>query len=239
MNLVIDIGNTSSKVAIFDGDELLKHQNCSLLTLQEILLFTKDYIISATIISSVKELNDEIESIRSHFNALLLSHNTPIPISNNYQSPETLGKDRLAAIVGASKEFPNKNILVIDAGTCITFDYFLEGIYCGGRISPGLQMRYDALHQFTNQLPQINFSDEHFSLGNDTKSSIITGVQQGILDEIDGGITAFVKENKNTIVIVCGGYYKFFVKHLKNSIFANPFIVLKGLNIISEFNAKK
>ena len=103
-----------------------------------------------------------------------LTYKIEIPISTNYDTPETLGKDRLAGIVGANKEYPNKNILVIDAGSCITFDFFMDSTYCGGRISPGLQMRYDALHTFTNQLPQISISDTHFTLGKDTNSSIIS-----------------------------------------------------------------
>ena len=149
------------------------------------------------------------------------------------------GADRLAGIVGANASFPNKNILLIDAGSCITFDFFLEGKYCGGRISPGLQIRYNALHTFTNQLPQISVSDIHFTFGEDTISSIISGVQQGAIDEMDAIIDTFRKENKNSIVILCGGAHKFFDKHLKNSIFADPFIVLKGLNIILELNAKE
>jgi type III pantothenate kinase len=161
-----------------------------------------------------------------------------IPIFTNYNTPETLGKDRLAGIVGANKEYPNKNILVIDAGSCITFDFFMDDTYCGGRISPGLQMRYDALYTFTNQLPQISISDTHFMIGKDTNSSIISGVQQGAIDEMDAVIDIFRKENKDSVVILCGGDYNFFDKHLKNSIFADPFIVLKGLNIILEFNAK-
>ena len=145
----------------------------------------------------------------------------------------------MAAIVGAENEFSNKNILLIDAGTCITFDYYIDGIYTGGRISPGLQMRYNSLHTFTDKLPKVNLSNKHFRIGEDTNSSIIAGVQQGVIDEIDTGIDTFLKENKETVVIFCGGDYKFFVKHLKNRIFASPFIVLKGLNIILEFNAKK
>ncbi|MBC8266012.1 MAG: type III pantothenate kinase [Flavobacteriales bacterium] len=239
MNLIIDIGNSSSKVAIFKGKEIVKYKTFDKITLPNILPFTNDFDISASIISSVIEIDNRIQAVISYFNSLILTHNTALPILSNYKTPKTLGKDRLAAIVGANNKFLNRDILVIDAGSCITFDYFTNGNYSGGRISPGIQMRYDALHTFTAKLPQINFSNKHFMIGNDTNSSIIAGVQQGVLDEVDEGITTFIKENPESIVIVCGGSHKFFEKHLKNSIFADPLIVLKGLNIILEFNAKK
>ena len=239
MNLIIDIGNTSGKVAIFDESCIIKQQVFIELTLAEILSFSSGFAISASIISSVKKIDNNIQAIISHFNSLFLTHKTAIPILNDYTTTETLGKDRLAGIVGANTSFPNKNILLIDAGSCITFDFFLDGKYCGCRISLGLQMRYNALHTFTNQLPQISVSDMHFTFGKDTSSSIISGVQQGAIDEMDAVITDFRKENKDSIVILCGGDYNFFDKHLKNSIFVDPFIVLKGLNIILEFNAKK
>jgi type III pantothenate kinase len=238
MKLIIDIGNTSSKVAIFDGEEIIKHQILSKLTLADVILFAKKHAISTSIISSVKQKDSITNELIRHFNALFLTHKMAIPIFTNYNTPETLGKDRLAGIVGANKEYPNKNILLIDAGSCITFDFFMDDTYCGGRISPGLQMRYDALYTFTNQLPQISISDTHFMIGKDTNSSIISGVQQGAIDEMDAVIDIFRKENKDSVVILCGGDYNFFDKHLKNSIFADPFIVLKGLNIILEFNAK-
>jgi len=238
MKLIIDRGNTSSKIAVFDGEEIIKHQILSKLTLADVILFAKKHAISASIISSVKQKDSITNELIRHFNALFLTHKTPIPISINYKTPETLGNDRIAGIVGANKAYPNNNILVIDTGSCITFDFFMDGKYCGGRISPGLQMRYDSLHTFTSQLPQISISDAHFTLGKDTNSSIIAGVQQGALDEIDTVIDIFRKENKDSVVILCGGDHKFFDKHLKNSIFADPFIVLKGLNIILEFNAK-
>ena len=239
MNLIIDIGNTSSKVAIFNKSDIIKQQVVLDLTLSQVLSFCSGFTISASIISSVKKIDNNVQAIISHFNSLFLMHKTPIPILNDYKTTETLGKDRLAGIVGANMSFPNKNILLIGAGSCITFDFFLDGKYCGGRISLGLQMRYNALHTFTNQLPQISVSDMHFTFGKDTSSSIISGVQQGAIDEMDTVIDTFRKENKDSIVILCGGDHNFFDKHLKNSIFVDPFIVLKGLNIILEFNAKK
>ena len=146
--------------------------------------------------------------------------------------------DRLAGIVGSYSLFPNKDILLIDTGTCITYDYYIKGEYIGGRISPGLKMRYDALHSFTNKLPHISLNSEHYNFGNDTVTSIISGVQVGTIDEMDSAIDFFKRKNNKSIVILCGGDYNFFDKNLKNSIFADPFIVNKGLNKIIEFNEK-
>ena len=238
MNLVVDVGNSSAKVALFQSEKLMKQKTFLKLNLDEIIEFTNSTPPSRTIISSVQKKDKNLDSIINHFNALHLSHKTTIPISVVYKTPETLGTDRIAAIVGANDEFPKKNLLSIDAGSCITYDYFLERNYIGGRISPGLKMRFDALSQFTSQLPKLHVSDLHFQLGSDTNSSIISGVQQGAIDEMDAIISNFREENKDTVVILSGGYCDFFEKHLKNSIFADPFIVLKGLNIILEYNAK-
>ncbi len=238
MNLVIDIGNTSSKVALFEDNKLIKQQIFLKLEIEDLIDFTDSIQPSKSIISSVQKKNQNIEALEKHFNALYFSHKTAIPISINYKTPETLGTDRIAAIVGVNDAFPNQNLLSIDAGSCITYDYFLEESYVGGRISPGLKMRFSALHEFTNQLPKVDSTDLHFKKGIDTNSSIIAGVQQGAIDEIDAVITDFTKENQDAVVILSGGDCNFFEKHLKNSIFADPLIVLKGLNIILEFNAK-
>ena len=238
MNLVVDIGNTSNKVALFDKKNIVKQETFLNLHLEELIRFSNKNQLSKTIISSVQKKSQNIESIARYFDALYCSHQMDVPISIKYKTPETLGTDRIAAIVGANNEFPNKNLLSIDAGSCITYDYFLEESYVGGRISPGLKMRFNALHQFTNQLPKINTRDSFPNIGNDTSSSIIAGVQGSAVDEMEAVISDFRKENNNTIVILTGGDCGFFEKHLKNSIFADPLIVLKGLNIILEFNAK-
>ncbi len=238
MNLVVDIGNTSIKAALFEDQKLIKKQTFLELNLQDLIHFTNSIQLSNSIISSVQKKNQNIEAIANHFKALYFSYKTPIPISINYKTPETLGTDRIAAIVGVNYAFPNKNLLSIDTGSCITYDYFLDESFVGGRISPGLKMRFSALHKFTNQLPKVDSTDLHFKNGTDTASSIIAGVQQGAIDEMDAVITDFIKENKDAVVILSGGDGNFFEKHLKNSIFADPLIVLKGLNIILEFNAK-
>ena len=169
-----------------------------------------------------------------------LSHKTSLPINLNYKTPETLGKDRIANIVAVSEEYPNKNAVVIDAGTCITYDFINKNKeYLGGRISPGLEMRYKSLNEFTELLPKLSFSGESKFIGDDTDSSILSGVEQGVLSEVDSLISVFRKENEDLIVVVTGGDTFFFENALKNSIFADQNLVLKGLNIILKYNEDK
>ena len=203
MNLIIDIGNTTTKVAIFDGEELIKHQILNQPSVSAIVLFSKEHHISNSIISSVKQKDIICNELNTHFNALFFTHKTEIPISTNYNTPETLGKDRLAGIVGANKEYPNKNILVIDAGSCITFDFFMDCTYCGGRISPGVQMRYDALHTFTNQLPQISIAN----IGTIVTINAKTKIENIQLLNILGERVKFSNTNQiNTSAFVKGTY---------------------------------
>jgi type III pantothenate kinase len=237
VKLIIDIGNTAVKIALFKGKQLQNTAIFDECTLQNILGFVNKHDISGTIISSVKDINADIKKLIHHFDALLLDFNTLLPIIIDYKTPNTLGMDRIAAVVGASVLFPKQDVLVFDAGTCLTIDFITkEKVYKGGRISPGSAMRYKALHQFTNQLPLCNYSSETVFMGYDTESSIISGVQQGILAEVREIINVYKKENKETIIAVTGGDCFFFEKELKNSIFANPNLVLIGLNEILDYN---
>ena len=155
----------------------------------------------------------------------------------NYKSPETFGKDRIANIAAVVFLYSLKNVLIIDAGSCITIDFVdKDGLYLGGRISPGLKMRYQALHHFTAKLPELTIQKEFPVLGNDTDSSIISGVQVGVLSEIQTVITDFKKENDDLFVIITGGDTFFFENALKSTIFADQDLVLKGLNEILKYN---
>ena len=237
MKLIIDIGNTAVKTALFEGKQLKNTAIFDECTLKNILSFINNHDISKTIISSTKDINTDIDKLIHHFDALLLNPNTLLPIIMDYKSPNTLGKDRISAIVGASVLFPRKDVLVFDAGTCLTIDFITKGkVYKGGRISPGIRMRYKSLHQFTDQLPLFSPSSESTLIGYDTKSSIISGVQRGILSEVREIINIYKKKNKDTIITVTGGDCFFFEKELKSSIFANPFLVMVGLNEILDYN---
>jgi type III pantothenate kinase len=237
-SLVIDIGNTATKMAVFNREEIIfteQYQNVS----EEIIdNFLGKYRVKKAIISSVK---NKIENWHNYLKSkvTLFYFNAAMAkgIINHYLTPETLGLDRLAAVTGAKYLFPGKSSVVIDAGTCITYDWVDKaGNYYGGSISPGLFMRYKALNTFTAALPLLTI-DEHFAatFGNDTPSAIRSGVQNGIKYELEGFINSYKTNEWEPNIILTGGDSIFFDTLLKNSIFApyikiEPFLVLKGLN---------
>lgn len=222
---------------MFDGKQLNKHKVVENLTLKAVKKFVLLNKVTSAILSSVKNINSEFSELTNEFNAIILSENTSLPIENNYTNPSSLGKDRLAAVVGASVLYPHKDVLVFDAGTCLTIDFInSNNVYVGGRISPGIEMRYNALHTFTDKLPLIKSEKNALVIGNDTKTSIISGVQQGILAEVKTIMLEYKSQNTDTIFVFTGGDSFFFEKELKNSIFANPNLVLIGLNEILDYN---
>ena len=233
MRLIIDIGNTLVKYALFNNDKLLQLSKKNQVDHNYIDQIISKNSVNSVIVSSVRK------KIEWNINTKLvvLNHTTKLPITINYKTPKTLGNDRIANAVGASLLYPNKNILVIDAGTCITFDFInSDKVYQGGRISPGIEMRYKSLHEFTDNLPKIiSHSDDYF-IGKSTMESIVSGVKQGILSEVKLIISDLKKENEDLIVIVTGGDTFFFDKALKSSIFADQNFVLKGLNEILKYN---
>lgn len=237
MKLIIDIGNTNAKIALFDGKNFFSAKKLQEFSLINIINFTSNYKIVSTIISTVKTVNDELLKISKYFNAVILNKEILIPIKNKYKSLDTLGNDRLAGVVGANALWPKKNLLVIDAGTCLTIDLIsADGEYIGGRISPGIKMRFLSLNTFTDKLPLLKLEKSTPFIGDDTISSIISGVQQGILDEIKSAISDYRAQFSELIVIVTGGDCFYFEKELKKSIFAEPNLVLIGLNEILDFN---
>jgi type III pantothenate kinase len=172
-----------------------------------------------------------------------LSSGTKLPFSNKYATPETLGNDRLSAVAGAHAEYPGRNVLVIDAGTCIKYDFITEdGEYLGGSISPGIQMRYNALHTFTQKLPSLSpLAIQPALIGDSTIGSIHSGVINGVMAEMQGIIQSYAGRFKNICVILSGGDIEIIkpVFSGKNNIFADPLLVLKGLNFILEHNVEK
>lgn len=239
MNLVIDIGNTSAKLALFKDDDLMKtyaFENFEVGHLEKIF---DSHAITATIFSSVKEVDiDIITYLSNKQNWLNFDNNTLLPITNQYLTPETLGSDRLAAAVGAHSLFPDKPTLAIDAGTCITYDFVTaNGEYLGGNISPGIEMRFKALHHFTGKLPLVSASTNNKLMGVTTHSSIITGVQNGVVEEVRGIIKRYKRQYPDIEIVLCGGDGIFLANMLKNKIFALPELVLIGLHKILKHNA--
>ena len=244
MNLVIDVGNTLTKVALFHQNDILEKRVFDEKNFDQILYFINntDEIIDCAILSAVREYNDSFKGfLNKQISFLELDESTPLPITNKYKTPQTLGKDRLAAAIGGKLYYSEKDVLVITAGTCITYDFITkEDEYLGGSISPGLQMRLKALNIFTSYLPFIEINESFDVLiGQTTNESILSGVINGIIAEIEGICMLYKEKYKGLKVIVTGGDYKFLEKRLKNRIFAVPDLVLTGLNIILDYNVNK
>jgi len=234
MNLIIDIGNSRVKMAIVEENIIIKKITCKSngITLN-IKKLRKEYAIDNCIISSVSKHDFSVQkSLDGLKKIIYLDHQTKIPLINDYHSPTTLGVDRIALASAAIKNYPNKNVLVIDAGTCITYDFISsDKNYLGGAISPGIVMRYRSLHEFTANLPLLN-QNEFNLIGKDTNSSIHSGVLNGSINEIDGVIDQYKTKYLNLTVVLTGGDTIFLAKKLKSTIFANPNFLLEGLNSI-------
>jgi type III pantothenate kinase len=236
MNVVIDHGNSAAKIGIFDNHVLRKQYNVK--NLQDLTAVLENYYGSNVIISSVSEFRYEGFGPGTFNKVINLSSKTPLPIRNGYQSPETLGMDRIAAACGAWQLFPEKDSLVIDAGSCITYELVNSGgTYLGGGISPGLMMRFRAMHTFTAKLPLVTPVDSPDLTGSTTTACMQSGVIWGMVEEINGIITRYREKYPDLQVILCGGDVPFFENKLKASIFASPEIVLIGLNSILSHNA--
>ncbi len=237
--LVLDYGNTLKKLAVFENGQLL---SCTK---------TKDSItpiiktiqtnfphLQHAIIGSVSSVPDaELKLLKSQFKLFIFNHNTPLPFKNAYQTPHTLGLDRLANVAGGTARFPHENLLIVDIGSCITYDIVnKQGVYLGGAISPGLKLRAKAMHHFTEHLPLIQPEKDTALLGQDTYSCMQSGIIHGTAAEIDGMISSYRSDYKNIRTILSGGDALYFEKRLKNNIFAAPNLVLEGLYNILKHN---
>jgi type III pantothenate kinase len=240
MNLVVDIGNTLTKLAWFDKGEMIESLRFAReepVNLNEIL---RRKPAEMAIVSSVGTNNQALCSdLEKNLKKLIcLDHTTPLPIRIGYRSPETLGHDRIAACAGAHCLFPGSNVLVIDMGTTITFDFInAAGEFPGGNISPGLNTRFRALNKYTAKLPLIECDSAFPGFGTDTRTAIVAGVQQGIVFELNGYMNDYAAGYPDCKFILTGGDARFFVSEIKRTIFALPELVMTGLNFILEYNA--
>lgn len=242
MNLVVDIGNTLVKAAVFKSNQMIETLSFEESHAKKELsnLLTR-YRFDAGILSSVGTNSTQIIEIMQSIPIFLeLDYTTLIPFKNLYGTPTSLGKDRIALVAAASMMFKDKNTLVIDAGTCITYDFLnSQNEYLGGAISPGIQIRYRSLHEYTSKLPQLSKTSKHFLIGSSTDESIHSGVINGVVQEIQGVIKQYQEKYLDLTVILTGGDTKFLSKQLKNSIFAHQNFLLQGLNQILTFNNKE
>lgn len=236
MNLVIDYGNSAAKAGVFEGHHM--KEKFVFTSPEDARAFIQASPAEHVIVSSVSRDAEEVSSwaiqARKKF---ILRHTLPLPITNRYATPATLGVDRLAGACGARQMFPDRNCLVIDAGTCITYDFLdAAGSYLGGGISPGLHMRFQAVHTFTKKLPLVAAVDNINLIGNSTEQCIQSGVIHGVLEELQGIMRQYREKFEDLKVILCGGDTHFFENQLKASIFAVPELVLSGLNSILIYN---
>lgn len=239
MNLCLDQGNSSIKIGVFEGDNLI--HNFSVETLNEAVvqsIFSKFDIRNCILSSVISENEMQNRTLKKLSNKFIeLSHLTSIPIQNQYKTPETLGKDRLAAVVGASYLMPSQNILVIDSGTAITYDFVdSNNVYWGGSIAPGLNMRLRAMHEFTSRLPLIEMQEDCPFLGYNTNTALLSGALNGVVFEIDGYIQELKNKYSSLSAFLTGGNIFYFDNKLKNAIFAEKNLVLIGLNRILQYN---
>ncbi|WP_171595379.1 type III pantothenate kinase [Marinifilum caeruleilacunae] len=242
MNLIIDIGNTKIKASLFRDGKLIDTKTSEQTDTDFALDILADFTIEHAIVSSVREFPEELMRLLTSKieKVFFFDAQLPVPIENLYESKNTLGYDRLAACIGAYAKNPGQNILVIDAGTAITFDFINnKGQYLGGCISPGLSMRYKALHHFTKKLPQLSQQDDFYLIGKNTNEAITGGVQNGIVFEVDSYIAKLKEEYADLKVVLTGGDASFLHQHIVNNSDYEPNILAIGLHHILEFNASE
>lgn len=239
MYLIIDIGNTQVKTAVFKDELMVDIEKFTIAKLPNKIGEINDtYTIKKALISSVGKLSKSNKKILYKlFNCIELNQKTHLPFINKYATPKTLGVDRIALASAAAVQFPKANVLIIDAGTCITYDFLSQDKkYLGGAIAPGVQSRYKALHNYTENLPLLEKQLPDNFIGDSTTNSIHSGVVNGICREIDGVITQYKDTYEKLTVVLTGGDAKFLSSQLKSSIFARPFFLLEGLYTILKLN---
>lgn len=239
--LCMDWGNTLVKAAIFQGDDKILEtrrfdaQNA----LDELAGFISEYRPQGAVLSAVAGNTTDAQTYLQqevpHF--LNLEINTPLPLMNAYSSPETLGVDRLAIAVGAQAAFPDKNVLAVSLGSCVTYNFVQKNkAFRGGAISPGLQMRLRSMHEWTEKLPEVTPEGEVLLLGYDTATCMRSGAIYGMASEIDGMVNAFAEQYPDFNAVLTGGDSALLANKLKSKIFADPDLLMKGLNLILKYN---
>lgn len=241
MNLILDFGNTRIKSALFNGSELMEnrafHSEKELIASLDTFSAVKNCIIGSV-------TNQHLEAskfLSAKFNTLVFAASTPIPLTNLYKSALTLGSDRIAASVGAWSLYPNQNVLTIDAGTCIKYNFVnSDNEYLGGAISPGIPMRLKAMHHYTAALPLVD-TDKHYNklIGQNTQESMLSGALIASACEVDAMIDRYHANYKDLVVLITGGDSDYLCKQLKNRFFAHQTLLLQGLNTILNYSLEK
>ena len=239
MLLTVDVGNSRIKAAVFEQDTLVELFVFD--PKEAAVFFSKIFIkypkIQSAIYASVGKIEAEVvDFIQKHVEIQIIDHTTKLPFTNNYMTPKTLGVDRMVLAAGATLLYPKQNRLVIDAGTCVTYDFIdQDNRYLGGAISPGIVLRYKSLNDYTQNLPLLESNNNQMFIGNSTENSIHSGVINGLTYEIDGFISQYFHKYQDLTVILTGGDAEFLAKRLKNTIFANSNFLLDSLRLLSTY----
>ncbi len=242
MNLVVDIGNTSVKTALFEGMKMISLERCDsgdvMIKVGSMLAF---YDIDSAIVSSVTDDAEDILNLFRNKGCYVhhLTGKSKYPFASDYLTPDTLGVDRLAAAAGAVALFGAANIMIIDAGSAVTIDIITGKTFRGGSISPGMEMRFKALHSFTGRLPLCSFSDEIPFPPRSTKSAINTGVVKGLVFELNEYIRTFVADFHEPVVILTGGDSLLLAGLIEREFISLPNLVPEGLNYLLDFNREQ
>lgn len=238
-HLIIDAGNTYIKLVVYKEQRIFSSFTSTGIDIAEKMeeIFLENNILKV-ILCSVGSFTVKLEALLKDVKELLvLNSDTKVPFINLYQSPKTLGVDRIALVSAAATQYPSQNVLVIDAGTCVTYDFKnSKNEYLGGAISPGLKMRYQALFTFTEKLPKLKTVNQKEWIGIDTESSVHSGVVNGLVCEIEGVINQYKLQFQNLTVVLTGGDLDFLSNRLKNEIFAHSNFLAEGLNNILIYN---
>ena len=243
MNLVIDIGNSKVKFFLFENNKTIHKEICDHPDFRKKLDSISDRnSIKNVITSSVSNNHDQyiIESLNNSKYICLSNDNLLIPFINNYKTKNSLGQDRIALVSSAIYNYPNQDNLIIDLGTCITYDFVDSNkIYHGGAISPGIQLRYSSLNTQTSNLPLLEFEETENLIGSTTNESIHSGIYNGVIAEVNNYIDILKKEHPKLNVIIVGGFSKFLLNRIKNAIFADQDFLAQGLNYIINYNENR
>lgn len=238
--LCFDIGNSRTKLAVFEEDNIIFKETLPILSIPKATEILEKFHPDSTILSSTAKENENlIKLFLSQKNFIRLSALTALPFKNAYSTPQTLGLDRIALAAASVSLYPGKNVLAIDAGTCITIDFTsADGIYLGGSIHPGIKMRLKAMHLFTGRLPLLHPTLVEDFMGDSTRACMLAGAVKGAAAEIDGFISHYLTQFPDLIVVLTGGDADIFFSMLKNKIFALPDLVLLGLQKIAQYNVQ-
>jgi type III pantothenate kinase len=234
----IDFGNTRQKVGIFSGQNLQEVIVLRADLLDHFTELIEQYKPDKSILSSVIDHEPELENILTRSTAFhKLNIASKLPFTSPVGKPETIGADRLALASAATFFYPEKNVLIIALGSCITYNFINKNKeFIGGSISPGMEMRFKSMNDFTAKLPLVHAEWDFPEIGYDTKTNLISGVVIGMSNEIDGFISLYSNKFSNFNALLTGGDCAYFAPRLKNKIFADPNLIFKGLYAISEIN---